>query len=172
MNRGVIIQASSRRLGDTNKVVVALQKETNFDVIDLSDKNIMHFDYEFANKDDDFRPLFQKITKDYKTIVFLTPIYWYTMSGMLKVFLDRISDFLHEEKDTGRRLRQMKMAVVSCSNSDEVSDGFTMPFERSAEYLGIDYLGHLHTWVDNQTISEEVMLRIKQFASKNLLMNV
>ena len=139
MKNGVIIQASSRSNGDTSSIVSLLKEETDFDVIDLNQKDIKHFDYEFKNKNDDFKSLFYKITESYQTIVFATPIYWYTMSGLLKVFLDRISDFLYNEKDIGRRLRKMKMAVISCSNENEVFDGFTMPFERSAEYLGMEY---------------------------------
>lgn len=172
MKKGVIIQASSRSHGDTSCVVSILKNETNFDLIDLSQKNIGHFDYEFKNKDDDFKILFNKITEEYMTIVFATPIYWYTMSGLLKVFLDRISDFLYDEKDVGRRLRTMKMGVISCSNDNRVFDGFTMPFKRSAEYLGMEYLGYLHTWVENKSISNEVALLIKEFASKKLLANV
>lgn len=172
MEKGVIIQASSRSKGDTSRIVSVIKNETNFDVIDLNQKNIQHFDYEFKNRDDDFKMLFDKITSDYKTIVFATPIYWYTMSGILKVFLDRISDFLYHEKDKGRRLREMNMAVISCSNENKVFDGFAMPFEESARYLGIKYLGHLHTWVKDKTISHKVELLIKEFSNKKLLVNV
>lgn len=172
MNKGVIIQASSRSDGDTSRVVSFLKKETKYDVIDLNQKHIEHFDYEFKNQKDDFNQLFKEITEKYNVIVFATPIYWYTMSGLLKVFLDRISDFLFKEKDIGRRLRQMKMAIVSCSNENLVFNGFSMPFEKSAEYLGMEYLGHLHTWTDTRKVSEEVKLIIKEFVSKKLLINV
>lgn len=172
MGKGVIIQASSRSYGDTSCVVSVFKNETSFDVIDLNQKNIGHFDYEFNNKEDDFKFLFKEITKKYEIILFATPIYWYTMSGILKVFLDRISDFLYNEKDIGRRLRKMKMGVISCSNENKVFKGFVMPFERSADYLGMTYIGHLHTWVNNRNVSEEVELLIKEFTSKKLVANV
>lgn len=172
MKDGVIIQASSRSDGDTSCVVSLLKDETNFDVIDLNQKKIGHFDYNFKNSNDDFNALFDTITSNYKTIVLVTPIYWYTMSGILKVFLDRISDFLYHEKDKGRRLRKMSMAVISCSNENVVFEGFAMPFIKSAEYLGMDYLGHLHTWVENKNIPSEVNQLINDFVSKKLLANV
>ncbi|MBV7268972.1 flavodoxin family protein [Winogradskyella luteola] len=172
MGKGVIIQASSRSDGDTNCIVTVLKKKTDFDVIDLNQKHIGHFDYKFKNKNDDFKPLFYEITEKYNTIIFATPIYWYTMSGLLKVFLDRISDFLYDEKDIGRRLRKMKMGIVSSSNENMVFDGFAMPFEKSAEYLGMKYLGHLHTWIQKGIIPNEVMQSIEAYTNKKLLANV
>ena len=110
--KGVIILGSSRSKGNTYTIVSQLQEQTGFDVIDLKAYNINHFDYDLKNEDD-FNALFKKITATYEIFVFATPIYWYTMSGLLKVFLDRISDFLFEEKEIGRRLRGKKMGVVS-----------------------------------------------------------
>lgn len=165
MKNGVIIQASSRSIGNTSKVVAYYSKLTGFDVIDLNKKNIKHFDYEFLNQDDDFSSLFKEIAINYNTIVFVTPIYWYTMSGLMKVFLDRISDFLKRDKDIGRELRGKQMAVLSSSESDEVFDGFSMPFEQSARYLGMDYLGHLHTYIENGEIPLHIKEALKNFAS-------
>lgn len=163
MEKGVIIQGSSRSEGDTSKVVSLLSAETGYDVIDLNKKNIGHFDYNFKNRDDDFINLFKDMVTDYKAIVFVTPIYWYSMSGLMKVFFDRISDFLKLEKDYGRKLRGMKMASVSSSNDDRFYDGFEMPFENSADYLGMEYKGHLHAWVKNDKIPEMVQKSIKDF---------
>jgi len=168
LKRGIIIQGSSRSDGDTNKIVSVLKAETNFDVVDLNQKNIGHFDYEFKNRDDDFIELFKNIVTNYKTIIFVTPIYWYTMSGLMKVFFDRISDFLTLEKDYGRQLRGMKMASVSSSNDNQFYKGFEMPFKNSADYLGMAYKGHLHTWVENEIVSKEVKKNINTFVVKQL----
>jgi len=162
MKKGVIIQASSRSEGNTSKIVSLFQEKTNFDIIDLNQKTINHFDYEFKNKDDDFNALFKTIVTNYQTIVFATPVYWYSMSGLLKVFFDRISDFLMKEKDFGRQLRGMDMAVISCSDYDKTFEGFTVPFIQSADYLGMHYKGHIHTWSENNAISEVTKTRIKE----------
>lgn len=166
MKKGVIIQASSRSIGNTFKIVSFIQKETSFDIIDLNKKNIAHFDYEFNNKHDDFNELFKEIAQNYETLVFVTPIYWYTMSGLMKVFFDRISDFLFHEKDFGRLLRGKKMMVVSCGSSNEILEGFTSPFSQTAKYLGMDFIGHLHTWVEDDIISEK--LKIKEFIAETI----
>ena len=133
------------------------------DIIDLYTKNIGHYDYEYKNKDDDFIELITNIIKTYDTIIFATPVYWYSMSGVLKVFFDRISDILRIYKDTGRQLRGKNMAMISTSNHDDLIDGFNMPFVESAKYLGMNYLGDIHTYVQNDTLNEKTKLRIDDF---------
>ena len=54
LKKGVIIQASARSKGNTSKIVGVIKLQTQFDVIDLNQKEINHFDYEFKNKNDDF----------------------------------------------------------------------------------------------------------------------
>lgn len=164
MNKGIIILGSSRSHGDTAKVIAFLKDRIEFDVIDLSKKKINHYDYDFKNEEDDFSELFKNMVQNYQTIVFATPIYWYTMSGITKVFLDRISDFLKKEKEYGRMLRGKNMAVVSCSNHNDRDESFTMPFVRSAAYLGMEYVGDVHTWVEVSGIPDEVKDKIKRFA--------
>lgn len=166
MKKGVIIQASSRSNGNTAKIVSFYSKITGFDVIDLKTKKIQHFDYNFKNQDDDFNALFKQIAQNYHTLVFATPIYWYTMSGILKVFLDRISDFLNNEKDVGRMLRGKQMAVISSSESNEIFNGFSMPFKQSAIYLGMHYLGHAHAYIENEKIPIHIQNKLKRLALK------
>jgi multimeric flavodoxin WrbA len=163
MKKTVIIQWSSRSDGDTNKIVNYMASKNAIDVIDLHNKNIGHYDYEYKNKDDDFIELITNIINTYDIIIFATPVYWYSMSGVLKVFFDRISDILRIHKDTGRQLRGKNMAMISTSNHDDLIGGFNMPFVESANYLGMNYLGDIHTYVENDTLNEKIKLRIDDF---------
>ncbi|WP_299608766.1 NAD(P)H-dependent oxidoreductase [uncultured Aquimarina sp.] len=165
MKKGIIIQGSSRSNGDTHTVVSYLENVTGFDVIDLNQRDINYFDYEFQNKDD-FEIIFKNMVQNYQTIVLATPVYWYTMSGVMKVFLDRISDYLYKEKDFGRMLRGKEMAMISCSNDDDRVEEFSMPFSRSAAYLGMEYVGDVHAWIKNNELSSEVKEKINAFALK------
>lgn len=162
LKKGIIIQGSSRSNGDTGTVVSYLKNITGFDVVDLNQREINYFDYEFKNEDD-FEVLFKNMVQNYQTIVLATPVYWYTMSGVMKVFLDRISDYLYKEKDFGRMLRGKEMAMLSCSNDDDRVDEFNLPFSRSATYLGMDYLGDIHTWINDRELSLEVKEKINAF---------
>lgn len=163
MNTTLIIKASSNRNGNTLKVINALQKNIEADVIDLLDYNIGHFDYNFKNANDDFIPLLEKIIPQYNTIIFATPVYWYAMSGILKVFFDRLSDLLHYKKDLGRQLRGKKMAMISNSGENDRKEGFNMPFIESANYLGMEYLGDVHIWFSESNIHSEALKKIETF---------
>ena len=112
MKRGIIIQGSARSRGDTYTATQKLRALSNFDFIDLKDYQIGHFDYNFDNKEVDFLPLIRRLLTTYEIFILATPVYWYTMSGHMKVFLDRISDLLILEKETGRLFRTKSMAVA------------------------------------------------------------
>lgn len=141
--RTVIIVGSSRKNGNTYKSIEDEIKLSNADVIDLNDYEISYYDYEYKNKKDQFLPLIKKLISNYDTFVFATPVYWYTMSGIMKVFFDRLSDLLDIEKETGRKLRGKNMKVIS--NTNEALDyDFYLPFRKSADYLGMNYIGEQH----------------------------
>lgn len=144
MNKLVIL-GSSRKDGDTKKIVDELVGVSHWDFIDLNDYDISYYDYEHQNLDDDYLSLMQKIIDGYDVLIFATPVYWYSMSGIMKVFFDRLTDLLDIEKELGRKLRGKSMAALSCSLGDNLGEHFWLPFEETARYLGMNYLGSLHT---------------------------
>lgn len=162
--KGVIIQSSARSQGNTSMVVSYLNTSLDFDIINLNEYSIGHYQYELPSQEDDFRELFIKIVNEYDCLVFATPIYWYTMSGHLKVFFDRISDFLSKDKRYARQLANKIMAVISCGSDDEIFQGFLMPFEQTAKYLNLKLIGHEHTWVVNGQIPESVKSNLENLA--------
>ncbi|REH50534.1 multimeric flavodoxin WrbA [Tenacibaculum gallaicum] len=168
MNKTIIIQASSKSTGNTNKVINYLNNNESFDFVDLKTKKIGVFEYDFSNADDDFIPLMEEIINKYDTLVFATPVYWYSMSATLKTFFDRLSDLLHYKKDLGRQLRGKNMAMISNSGANDLRNGFEMPFIESAKYLGMNYIGSTHAWFteDENDIHPEAKLKIDEF--KNL----
>ncbi len=143
----VIINGSARKNGNTSQIIEILQPLLNADSVYLSDKKIGHFDYDFKHQDDDFMPTFKKLLA-YDCWIFATPIYWYAMSGAMKTFFDRITDCLKIEKEMGRKLRGKSMAALCCGSEETPVEGFFVPFVRSAEYLGMHYLGDIHTFVE------------------------
>ena len=165
--KGLIIEGSARKDGNTAKIGEEIRKLTGFEVVHLCEKNIAHFDYAFDNQDDDFFPLIDRIAEHFELIIFLTPVYWYSMSGMMKVFFDRISDCLKIHKETGRKLRGKYMMAISISEDDHEYEGFFMPFHNSALYLGMKYLGHIHTWIHDGEIPTPVDERIRTFLIAN-----
>ena len=61
---------------------------------------------------------------------------------------DRITACLKTEKETERKLRGKNMAAMSCGSDSIKHEGFFFPFEKSANYLGMHYSGHIHTWIE------------------------
>ncbi len=151
-NKTVIIIGSSSNNGNTTKISEQIAKKFGFDVINLNDYQFSYFDYEHQNREDDFLPLVRQIIEKYNTIIFSTPVYWYSMSGVMKVFFDRISDLLKIEKETGRKLRGKNMFVISNTHDDELDFDFFLPFRKSAEYLGMNYLGNHHYNCDEENL--------------------
>ncbi len=145
MNDTIAIFASARRNGNTGKFIDRISEILEIDVIDLADKNISPFDYEHKNIDDDVIPIMDQIL-DHEKLIFASPVYWYAMSAQMKIFVDRISDFLavDELKDKGRKLRGKIGYVVCTSICQEADDSFVNSFKDTFEYLDIKYGGHIH----------------------------
>lgn len=153
--QSIIIQGSSRSNGDTNAIVKRLLELTETGFIDLKTKDIHAFDYEYRHLHDDFIPTIEEILK-YDILIFATPVYWYSMSGIMKDFFDRITDLLKRRKDLGYQLRGKKMMVISCSSEEYLVPEFIAPFRYSAEYLGMEFDGHLHGWIEDGKIPKKV----------------
>ncbi|PCH74876.1 MAG: FMN reductase [Flavobacteriaceae bacterium] len=141
--------------------------KSNWDLIDLNDYKIDYYDYEHKNQNDDYLPLMNELIKKYDKFIFATPVYWYSMSGIMKVFFDRITDLLEIEKDLGRKLRGKNMAAISCSIGNNLGDTFWLPFSETANYLGMKYLGNIHliTGESNDQKLEEFIKKIENKTS-------
>jgi multimeric flavodoxin WrbA len=161
----VIIQGSARSAGNTRRIVEIFRKTFDSELIDLSLRKINSYDYEHRNDGDDFLPLMKKIV-EYDLLIFATPVYWYSMSGLMKNFFDRITDCLKMDKETGRRLRGKNMAVISCGSEPVETEGFFAPFRLTAGYLGMNYLGELHTWVEDSVPDRRVIEKVNDFSRK------
>ena len=164
--KSIILLGSSNSNGNTKKITDLISAKTNSDVIDLKQLNISEFDYDFKNINDDFHPLLKRIVENYDLMILATPVYWYTMSARMKIFLDRLSDCLKIKKDIGRRLRGKKIAIVSCGSDKVLKHGFHMPFQETAKYLGMHYVDDVHCWINEHSISQEVMQSIETFSKE------
>ena len=164
--RRIIIQGSARSDGNTSAVVQIMQEYLKCSVCDLNDYSIGYFDYDFNNQSDDFIPLIEDIVHRYQVLIFATPVYWYSMSAQMKTFFDRISDCLKMRKDLGRALAGKKMAAISCGSDASSVAGFMVPFKSTAEYLDMNYIGDLHTWVGSNGLHQEEHLRVQEFCQR------
>lgn len=166
----VIILGSSRNDGNTFRISNLIVNKTKWDLINLNDYNFTYFDYDYNNRNDDFKNLIEHIISNYETLIFATPVYWYSMSGILKVFIDRFTDLLTIEKKLGQQLRSKKMGVISSSNGNNLGENFWLPFKEIAKYLGITYLGNIHT-LNNEDNNELINNFIDTIKNESYISN-
>lgn len=156
----IVVQGSSRSDGNTRKVADLLISKTGAEFMDLWAHSIKEFSYKGPGNDD-FEKLMSEIV-EHDVLIMITPIYWYSMSARMKIFFDRITDLLKWNKELGRKLRSKKLLVVSSSMHDDAPKHFSHPFEMSAGYLGMEYMGYCHTWIEDDAVSEASRLRIDE----------
>ncbi len=145
MTQTIALFSSSRRHGNTGKLMDRVAGALNIEVVDLAQQNISAFDYEHRNRGDDFEPLMEHVLR-FDRIVFASPEYWYAVSPPMKIFLDRISDYLDlpDLLEQGRQLRGKTGFVLCTSVYDAPSPPFIGAFTRTFDYLGMRYGGCLH----------------------------
>ena len=144
MKKTIIIFGSARSEGDTRKIINEVVKGYDVELIDLNSKHIEFYNYDHSYSDkDEFISVIERII-DSDTIVVASPIYWFTMSAIMKLFLDRFSDLLNVEKELGRKLRGKDMFLISSGSTPEVPECFKFVFKETAKYLGMNYKGSFH----------------------------
>lgn len=143
MKTTAIILGTSRSNGNTSLLTHEIQDKTGAKLFDLSRYNISAFDYDYKNKDDDYYDLVKEILT-YDNLVFASPVYWYSMSGQLKIFFDRINDLLTQDRELSREFRKKSSFVLSTGADINLKSCFEDAFNYSFQYLGIDYKGMLY----------------------------
>ena len=167
MKKTVAIIGSSRRDGNTGKLIDWIAEELDIEVIDLCLEEISPYDYEHKNINDDFLSLMNRLMS-YDNIIFASPVYWFSMSAQMKVLIDRISDFLSVEglKEQGRQLRGKVAYVVSTSINEHADDSFLDPFINTFDYLGMGYGGAIHACCKNGFETNKYQNDVTAFVNK------
>lgn len=90
--------------------------------------------------DDDFNTLAPAIEKA-NTVVFTTPVYWYSIPAQIKSVIDRLFSFVIGGKDIAGK----ECALITCCEEDDMSvmDGVRIPIERSAALLKWKMVGEI-----------------------------
>jgi multimeric flavodoxin WrbA len=153
------ILGSARSNGNTAAVLNRLISGTKCDLVDLSKLKIEGFRYDQVYYDD-FSGLSAKIlASDF--VILATPVYWYSYSALMKVFIDRFSDFLSSQKSSGRLLRGKRFGLVSTGSDSIPDEALTLSYSRFCTYLGIENVGCLYSQNDGPftSASDEAKFR-------------
>lgn len=153
----VVILGTSRRNGNTHASVIQLLDEKVVELVDLSAMDVSAYDYQHANRTDSFLPLVERLIERSLWLL-ATPVYWYTMSAQLKLFVDRLSDLITIREDLGRALRGKSIGVIVSGTDDELPERFETPFRLTCNYLSMIYIGavYLRFGKDDQLVPGEL----------------
>lgn len=90
--------------------------------------------------DDDFNTIAPAILEA-DTVVFTTPVYWYSIPAQIKGVIDRLFSFVVGGKDISGK----ECALITCCEEDDMSvmDGVRIPIERSAALLKWNMVGEV-----------------------------
>jgi len=155
----LVILGSARRQSDTERYVKYVFESLPYQLIDLLDHNISVYKYDSDYPEgDDFEEL-AKAFIAHNTIVFATPVYWYTMSASMKTVFDRITDLVTIQKKMGRQLKGKSVFVLAVGTDEDLPEGFEAPFRLTADYLNMHYKRaiyfsskHLRAETENQSL--------------------
>jgi putative NADPH-quinone reductase len=137
----LILLGSARSESDTGRLIKQLFEPHQLQLLDLLDYPLHHYSYSGQYPADDaFGAIVQQLLA-HPLIIFATPVYWYSMSSRMKVLFDRLTDLVTHQKHIGRQLKGKKMALLAVGNSDTLPEGFEIPFQETAAYLDMHYLG-------------------------------
>lgn len=137
----LVILGSSREDSNTLKAVKTLCPFKSYELLDLQNFNLNHYDYDHgANASDDFKTIASQLDLA-QVIIFATPVYWYTMSSRMKVLFDRFTELLSTYKEIGKRMKGKQCYVISCGSEPVLPEGFEMPFKLTANYFEMEYRG-------------------------------
>ncbi len=101
MKKLVFMNFSPNKCGNTFRIGQELLENVEYDVLQMSDYKISQYGQVF--EDDQISDVFKKI-EDKDVILIGAPIYWYTVGGILKTFIDRLYLLKEAEVLRGKEL--------------------------------------------------------------------
>lgn len=85
MNKILFMNFSPNKKGNTYRIGEALLRNKDYKILQMVDYKISQYGQVF--EDDQISEVFEKI-KEADTLVIGAPVYWYTVGGLLKTFID------------------------------------------------------------------------------------
>jgi multimeric flavodoxin WrbA len=138
----IVIFGSSRSDGQMRRATNEALAHVAHEFVDLSKLSISPYDYDHKNQHDDFLPLMERVIT-FDDIILASPVYWYSMSAVMKTFVDRLSDTLYFRRDLGHQLVGKNVYVLSSYGTDFPRGhiSFEIPIKMTCQYMNMNYGG-------------------------------
>lgn len=132
------INSSSRSESNTSDMLGILLRDISAEYISLRKFEInpvadqRHSSKKWQTKVDDYPTLINTLVNS-DIVVFATPIYWYSISGLLKNFIDRWSESLATDPEFRKKVFGKKIYVLLVG--DDLPKIKAMPIIKQFEYI-------------------------------------
>ena len=101
MEKIIFMNGSPNKSGNTFRIGEEILKGISHEILQMSDYKVSQYGQVY--EDDEINKIFEKI-KNVDTIVIGAPVYWYTVSGIVKTFIDRLYLLPEAEMLKGKNL--------------------------------------------------------------------
>lgn len=132
MSKILFMNASPNKNGATNRIAEELLKGKNYEKMQMSDYEVSQ--YGAVRENDQIKEMLN-IIKDYDTLVIGTPVYFYTISGILKTFVDRL--YLLPEADVLKG-KKLYFFAQGYSPDEETKKSIYHFITKSSQYIQTD----------------------------------
>jgi multimeric flavodoxin WrbA len=147
-----VIYGSTRENGNTEALTEIVIQDITVEKIILRDYNIQpihdqrHDENGFTHIADDYDSLVERMMQ-HDTIIFATPVYWYSMTGIMKNFVDRWSQTMRDVKFPGfkEQLGTKKAFVIAVGGDNPHVKGLPLiqQFNYIFQFMGISFEGYV-----------------------------
>jgi len=154
MRKLFVVYGSSRKNGNSQALTKIALDQLNTDQY----QEIFLFDYHvepiidqrhepsgFDPIDDDYELLVEAML-NHEAVLFVTPLYWYGMSGRLKNFIDRFTQSMRNEKyDFKEMIKGKKVYVVITGGpaAPVTALPLVQQFQLISQFLSMDFCGYI-----------------------------
>lgn len=151
MMKTLCLLGSTRKNGNSEYLAGKILEGTDHTVVHLADKHIeaihdqRHAEGGFDPIHDDYDQLIELIFS-HDVILFATPLYWYGMSGPMKNFFDRWSQYLRDERfNLKEELARKKAYVAVTGGTSAKIKGLPLiqQFEYIFEFVGMEFADYI-----------------------------
>ncbi|MED3552975.1 flavodoxin family protein [Cytobacillus praedii] len=147
-----VLDGGTRPNGNTEILTNHAIQGINAEIIYLKDYQIhpiidmRHSPEGFQDRNDDYNSIIDRILP-HEILIFSTPIYWYSMSGIMKNFIDRWSQTLRDPNypDFKRKMAAKKAFVFAVGGDDPTIKGLPMiqQFKYIFDFVGMEFAGYI-----------------------------
>ncbi len=146
----LFINGSPNKNGNTVSLAKLLLDSKPCETLNLVDYKIYSYGQNYA--DDEFEKVVEKI-RNAETVIIGSPLYWHSMSGAIRNFLDRFYGYVQEGELSGKDLYFIFQGAAPTENQLAAGE-YTI--KRFSELYGLEYKGMASSEEEARALSKKL----------------